>query len=41
VAKVLAGLLPHCELVELESGHYAQLEQPAAVADAVSRIASA
>jgi pimeloyl-ACP methyl ester carboxylesterase len=41
VARALAGLLPHCELVEVESGHFAQLEQPAAVAEAIRRIASA
>jgi pimeloyl-ACP methyl ester carboxylesterase len=41
VARAIAGLLPHCELVELDAGHFVQLEQPVAVAEAIRRIASA
>jgi len=41
VAQAIAGLLPHGELVELDTGHFAQLEQPAGVAESIRRIASA
>jgi pimeloyl-ACP methyl ester carboxylesterase len=41
VARAIADLLPRSELVELDAGHFAQLEQPAAVAEAIRRIASA
>lgn len=35
VSVTLAGLLPTAKLIELDTGHLAMLEQPAAVADAV------
>ena len=41
VAGAVAELIPNSELVELDSGHYAQLEQPDEVAAAIMRIASA
>lgn len=41
VARKLADLLPNGELLELDTGHYAQIEDPDAVAAAITRIASA
>ena len=41
VARALVDLLPDGGLVELEAGHYAQIERPAEVAAEVRRIASA
>jgi 3-oxoadipate enol-lactonase len=41
VARKLAELLPEGELLELEAGHFAQIERPAEVAAAITRIASA
>ncbi|MFL5886047.1 MAG: alpha/beta fold hydrolase [Thermoleophilaceae bacterium] len=41
VASKLAGLLPRGELLRLDTGHFPQIEQPDAVAAAITRIASA
>jgi pimeloyl-ACP methyl ester carboxylesterase len=35
VSLTLAGMMPTAKLIELDTGHLAMLEQPAAVADAV------